>query len=101
MGICHRGPPSYGQPSQVVVTQPPVGIQPQEIYCPKCRKSILSETSTKAGNGTWIMCLIISCVGGNLGCCLIPFCKKSCKDVNHTCPECHGIVATKEYKPFS
>uniref|UniRef100_A0A0R3T9V9 LITAF domain-containing protein n=1 Tax=Rodentolepis nana TaxID=102285 RepID=A0A0R3T9V9_RODNA len=76
-----------------LITQPAVGINSQEIYCPACRKTVISETSTKTGAWTWVIC--------DLGCCLIPFCVKSCKDVQHTCPECDRIVATKEYKPFS
>nr|CUU97815.1 hypothetical transcript [Hymenolepis microstoma] len=97
----NAGPPPYGPPIHAVITQPPVGINPQEIYCPTCHRIVVSQTSTKTGTWTWIMCLLLSFVGCDLGCCLIPFCLDSCKDVNHTCPECQRIVATKEYKPFS
>nr|CUU99770.1 hypothetical transcript [Hymenolepis microstoma] len=95
------GPPPSGQPMNVVISQPGIGINPQQIFCPTCKKTITSETMTKPGSWTYIMCLILCCVGCDLGCCLIPFCVDSCKDVNHTCPECERIVATKEYKPFS
>jgi len=69
----------------------------QQAFCSTCQQQITTQTDYRIGGGTWIMCCIVFFIGGFLGCCCIPFCMKSCKDVVHRCPICNRIVGKKLY----
>ncbi|XP_074521393.1 lipopolysaccharide-induced tumor necrosis factor-alpha factor homolog [Halichoeres trimaculatus] len=60
------------QEQVVVVKQLPTDA-PGVIWCPHCRKDVLTEVEC------W-------------PCCWIPFCVNDYKDVEHTCPDCHQLL---------
>ncbi|XP_062610130.1 LITAF domain-containing protein-like [Saccostrea cucullata] len=94
-------PPPYsavGQTTVVVGQQPLVAVQlfresPVRVKCQYCSCDVLTGTSYETGTVTWLACAITAFVGCWLGCCLIPFCVDGCKDVIHTCPNCHQVIA--------
>ncbi|XP_028968927.1 lipopolysaccharide-induced tumor necrosis factor-alpha factor homolog [Galendromus occidentalis] len=63
------------------------GDQPVPTTCPNCNQRVVTELSYEAGGLTYLaafgIALFFWC-----GCCLIPCCLDSCKDVYHRCPEC-------------
>ncbi|XP_068687660.1 LITAF domain-containing protein-like [Montipora capricornis] len=61
---------------------------PVPMTCPNCRATIVTSTDYVTGTLTWLACLGLCVVGCDAGCCLIPFCVDSMKDVIHTCPSC-------------
>ncbi|XP_053472107.1 LITAF domain-containing protein-like [Ictalurus furcatus] len=86
------------QPSVAVVQAPgPVVIQspmksvPANTRCGFCQQQIVTVTRPVNGLLTWA-------VFGGLFLffiwpfCLIPFCVKSCKDIEHTCPYCKNVI---------
>ncbi|RNA30609.1 lipopolysaccharide-induced tumor necrosis factor-alpha factor [Brachionus plicatilis] len=98
-------PPYPSQPMQYpsnVVIQPVInqrnflGKDPSYITCPSCRAQVLTNISHETGLGTWLIAGGICFVGCALGCCLIPFCVDSCKDVKHYCPSCNVLIGTRE-----
>lgn len=95
------GPPSgmYGPPpgQTTVIVQPSVAIanfsdNPIQLRCPKCNAEIMTSTHYETGTLSWILCLILCFFGFFMGCCLIPFCIDSAKDVVHTCPNCNQHI---------
>ena len=97
----------YGTVSDevVVLQQPPAVMQilrenllsrvPTTGQCPFCNHSITTSTKLVPGLGTWLSAGGLCLVGCWAGCCLIPFCVDDLKDVNHTCPQCHRHLGTK------
>uniref|UniRef100_A0A1I8FVK1 LITAF domain-containing protein n=2 Tax=Macrostomum lignano TaxID=282301 RepID=A0A1I8FVK1_9PLAT len=104
-------PPAYpaaggyqGQPAQhhvVVMQQQPVVVNatiprfnqsPVWMVCPNCHNNVQTTVYYKIGGYTWLIAAILFFVGLSLGCCLIPFCVNSCKDVEHICPSCNRMV---------
>ncbi|CAH8681243.1 unnamed protein product [Schistosoma rodhaini] len=86
-------PPSY---PMVITDQPMSQVTfsdiPVTLHCPSCGLNTLTRLEYKNGLLTYLACCGICLVGGVLGCCLIPFCVNSCKDVNHVCPHCQRAV---------
>uniref|UniRef100_A0A8C5QY38 LITAF domain-containing protein n=1 Tax=Leptobrachium leishanense TaxID=445787 RepID=A0A8C5QY38_9ANUR len=93
-------PPPYGmpQPSAPVFLAPVVSHTtviynfqdtPAATTCPACRQSIITRIVYNIGLLTWLIFGILLLFGCWLGCCLIPFCVDSCKDVDHFCPNCN------------
>jgi lipopolysaccharide-induced tumor necrosis factor-alpha factor len=84
-----------------VVTQPVVTTtvvqqfreSPVQTVCPHCQAQIVTATSYETGTFTWLICAVVCLVGCDLGCCLIPFCVDGCKDVIHSCPNCHQQIS--------
>ncbi|XP_038127774.1 cell death-inducing p53-target protein 1 homolog [Cyprinodon tularosa] len=83
------------QPAMVVQQMPTE--HPGTMICPHCRSQVVTVISYKVGCYTWI---IVGVLFAFLcwPCCLIPFCCNSCKDVEHSCPQCHNKLYTYERK---
>uniref|UniRef100_A0A8C5WKI0 LITAF domain-containing protein n=1 Tax=Leptobrachium leishanense TaxID=445787 RepID=A0A8C5WKI0_9ANUR len=92
-------PPPYGvqQPGAPVYVTPVVSNTviysfqdtPAATTCPSCRQSIVTKIIYNTGLLAWLLFGILLLLGCWLGCCLIPFCVDSCKDVDHFCPNCN------------
>ncbi|XP_002739747.1 uncharacterized protein LOC100375692 [Saccoglossus kowalevskii] len=80
---------TVNQVSQTVVYR----HAPVQTHCPYCNTDVITKLQYKKGMITWAICCIICLIGGWCGCCLIPFCAKSCKDVVHVCPNCSNILS--------
>lgn len=69
------------------------GPESQRVTCPSCSALIKTVTHDKAGLLTYLVCACICfTVVGVLGCCLIPFCCRGCKDIEHYCPNCRSYL---------
>ncbi|XP_066529707.1 U11/U12 small nuclear ribonucleoprotein 25 kDa protein isoform X1 [Hoplias malabaricus] len=86
-------PPPFPAP-QVVLDIEKLPPRPSPTQCPYCQQYITTETSTVTGNTAWLVCLVCTFVGCIAGCCLLPFCTKSFKDVIHKCPKCRSHIHT-------
>ncbi|XP_056390837.1 lipopolysaccharide-induced tumor necrosis factor-alpha factor homolog [Hyla sarda] len=93
-------PPPYNETG--MQTQPV--IVPQIIFktdltdspglavCPACNLPCTTTIEHKSGCLTTLLCCLLFFFGCVLGCFLIPCCIKSCKDVNHYCPNCKNLI---------
>lgn len=72
-------PPEYATESEI----------PFATDCPECHTKVVTNTEHKAGPFTWVACIMLASFGFFLGCCAVPFCIKSAKDVVHICPNCN------------
>jgi lipopolysaccharide-induced tumor necrosis factor-alpha factor len=84
-----------GQHTTVVIARPVMmglGEYPVQTTCGHCHASVTTSTMYETGTLTWLVAGILILVGCWLGCCLIPFCVDGCKDVIHSCPNCHQII---------
>ncbi|XP_036422720.1 U11/U12 small nuclear ribonucleoprotein 25 kDa protein isoform X1 [Colossoma macropomum] len=86
-------PPSFPAPQVILDVQklPPHASQTQ---CPFCEQYITTEISTITGNTTWLVCMVCTFICCIAGCCLIPFCMDSFKDIVHKCPKCRSQIHT-------
>jgi len=86
-----------GQAQIYVVTTPIlIGKHSQLVQCPNCRAEIMTRTNHDSGVLTWLMCAGLCLIGCDAGCCLIPFCLDSCKDVIHECPNCNYQIGKRK-----
>jgi lipopolysaccharide-induced tumor necrosis factor-alpha factor len=85
-------PPAPTLPVVVSVALPIGSSVAVMTRCYHCNQNIMTRTEPESGLLTWLMCGGIACFGGFFGCCLIPFCIDSCKDVNHFCPSCGAML---------
>ncbi|KAK9978036.1 hypothetical protein ABG768_019810 [Culter alburnus] len=86
-------PPSFPAP-QVILDVKQLPRHSSQTQCQFCRQFVTTEVMTKAGSVTYLMCfisIVFCCIAG---CCLIPFCVDSCKDVTHKCPKCRSNIHT-------
>lgn len=89
------------QPQRIVhVVQQNIlyGPNPVQVTCPNCSASITSATTEETGVIAWVMAGGLCLVGCWLGCCLIPLCVDSLKDVTHTCPNCQAFLGRYKAK---
>ncbi|XP_076865358.1 lipopolysaccharide-induced tumor necrosis factor-alpha factor homolog [Brachyhypopomus gauderio] len=79
---------------QTVYVQPGVvfGDLPVQAFCPVCVQSVQTRLEHSSGTMTWLTCAGLCIFGCIYGCCLIPFCVDSLKDVRHHCPSCNRIM---------
>ena len=61
--------------------------------CPHCGGVVTTRCVPQTGCATWLCCWALTWVGCFWGCCLLPFCSETFRDVRHECPECDRVVA--------
>ncbi|KAF9158871.1 hypothetical protein DFQ27_008351 [Actinomortierella ambigua] len=80
--------------SPLVLMKPPsriedLGPKPGVVVCPHCHYVVLTETEPEAGSCTYLSILTLLLLGiTSCGCCLLPLCMTSGKDMLHSCPNC-------------
>ncbi|XP_063788437.1 lipopolysaccharide-induced tumor necrosis factor-alpha factor homolog isoform X1 [Pseudophryne corroboree] len=65
---------------------------PGQTVCPSCNLPCMTQIEHISGCLTTLLCCLLFFFGCLLGCCLIPLCVNSCKDVNHYCPYCKHLI---------
>lgn len=101
----YQAPPPRMQPvgptTTTIITPPtPIivnmvfGESPVSMVCPHCQTHIITCTTYQDGTLTWLSAGALLLLGCWLGCCLIPFCLDGCKDVIHSCPNCHARLGS-------
>ncbi|CAJ0928879.1 unnamed protein product [Ranitomeya imitator] len=99
-GGAYPPPPPYGAagPQPTVIMAPVTSTvimttsfadTPTSCTCPVCRQNVVTRIEYNTGLLVWLIFGILCLLGCWLGCCLIPFCLDSCKDVDHFCPNCN------------
>ncbi|KAL4659067.1 hypothetical protein GN956_G2450 [Arapaima gigas] len=86
-------PPPIPAP-QVILDLENLPACPTQTACPLCQQYIVTETVSRVGGVTWLVCVMCALVGCVAGCCLLPFCMKSFKDTVHRCPKCRSEIHT-------
>lgn len=61
--------------------------------CPHCGRVVTTRCVPQTGCATWLCCWALAWAGCLFGCCLMPFCSETFRDVRHECPECDHTVA--------
>uniref|UniRef100_A0AAY4CPV4 LITAF domain-containing protein n=1 Tax=Denticeps clupeoides TaxID=299321 RepID=A0AAY4CPV4_9TELE len=89
---CVCAPPKFPAPKVMDVTD--LTFLPGPTQCPHCHELILTETAHTIGSATWLVCIISMMFGCVAGCCLIPFCTNTFKNVEHKCPKCRSALHT-------
>merc|ERR1711963_1032549 len=65
--------------------------RPMEITCNNCGSDVKTVVKKRIGSMNWtfsLLCFLFGCVGG---CCLIPLCMDSLKEMKHSCPICNKV----------
>ncbi|XP_075687444.1 lipopolysaccharide-induced tumor necrosis factor-alpha factor homolog [Rhinoderma darwinii] len=96
----YPSPPPYNeignQPQPFLVPQvilkTDLTYNPGLAVCPACNLPCTTNIKYKSGCLTTLLCCLLFFFGCVLGCFLIPCCVKSCKDVNHYCPNCKHLI---------
>ncbi|KAM9455054.1 LITAF domain-containing protein [Clarias gariepinus] len=84
-------PPPVIQTQPTVVMQSAMSSEPGSAMCSSCQQQVVTVTRPINGFITWLICGILFFFI-IWPCCLIPFCVKSCRDVEHTCPNCRKVI---------
>ncbi|XP_022522386.1 cell death-inducing p53-target protein 1-like [Astyanax mexicanus] len=93
-GICFVDkPPSFPAP-QVILDLSKLPPKPSQTLCPHCQQYVTTEICAVVGNTTWMVCMMCTFICCIAGCCLIPFCISSFKDIVHKCPKCRSRIHT-------
>ncbi|KAF9292640.1 cell death-inducing p53 target 1 [Mortierella alpina] len=100
------------QTSPLIMSRAATRIQdlknkPAMVICQHCRHLVLTDTTTENGriwqtasapletacSCTYVGVLALFLLGvTTFGCCLLPLCLTSCKDVMHSCPNCERDI---------
>ncbi|XP_066271742.1 LITAF domain-containing protein-like [Branchiostoma lanceolatum] len=86
--------PTAGNSTVILAVPPTFSPDPVNMQCTNCGQRITTTTAVNTGLATWVACGAICALGGFLGCCFVPFCLDSMKDVRHTCPSCGAHLGT-------
>ncbi|KAK3825489.1 MAG: LITAF-like zinc ribbon domain-containing protein [Benniella sp.] len=82
----------------LILMSPPCKIEdlkakPAVVVCQHCSYLVLTETTPENGSCTYVGILGLLLLGvTSCGCCLLPLCITSCKDIMHSCPNCHEDI---------
>lgn len=68
------------------------GSVPVQAHCPVCTQNVITRMEHTSGALAWLSCAGLAIFGCFYGCCLIPFCVDSLKDVIHHCPNCSSVL---------
>ena len=79
-----------GEEEMMLTKDPNLGKSTSNTYCASCKRNVWSRVETRPGVITYLCCCYICIIGGVLGCCLIPFCCRTCKDTYHFCSSCNN-----------
>lgn len=60
--------------------------------CLVCGVTVNTSIKLKVGSLNWVAAGFVCAMGCFLGCCLVPFCVDSLKDVEHRCPTCRSVI---------
>ncbi|XP_078135898.1 uncharacterized protein LOC144536563 [Sander vitreus] len=90
--------PVSERPTGPVVPVESLVQTPAVTRCPSCEEIVFTETSSRVGESTWILCFLCTIMGCVAGCCLIPFFMSRLKDVHHKCPQCQANIHI--HQPF-
>ena len=63
------------------------------VQCPFCGAIVRTTLEYANGRLAWLACAGLAMAGLIAGCCLLPFCTRSLRDVRHVCPSCRGVIA--------
>ncbi|KAF9191410.1 hypothetical protein BGZ51_007414 [Haplosporangium sp. Z 767] len=95
--------------SPLILMKPPGRIEDLKakagvVVCQHCNYLVLTETTPENGSCTYLGVLGLLLAGvTSCGCCLLPLCLSSCKDMMHSCPNCHediGLYSRIKEKTF-
>ncbi|KAF4706601.1 hypothetical protein FOZ62_001516, partial [Perkinsus olseni] len=78
----------FVQPPAAVVYMPSFGDDPVRLTCPSCRCEVITSVKHNISCGTWLAVLLVCLVFWPLA--WLPCCIDSCKQADHTCPNCGG-----------
>ncbi|KAF7271583.1 LITAF domain-containing protein-like [Rhynchophorus ferrugineus] len=82
------------EPEILTTIVPVVGPNPTHMVCPHCGAEIDTSTKSEPSTKAYIASLILCVIGCFWGCCLIPCCMDSCRNVKHKCPNCDSYLGT-------
>ncbi|GLV45879.1 uncharacterized protein CBL_11676 [Carabus blaptoides fortunei] len=77
----------------VIVSGTDFGRTSQIIRCPTCHNMVLTKMRSSVNPNTHIFALIL-CGLGCWPCALIPYCIRSCQDIDHYCPICETYLGS-------
>ena len=69
-------------------------VHGMELKCQYCGHHGHTEAHAHNSQAAWGCCIFMCCFGCAL-CCCVPFCMDDCKDADHTCRNCHRMIAQK------
>jgi hypothetical protein len=87
-------PPPQMAATIIVTTGQSLGAYPQQITCPKCMYTGVSETLPTAGLLAWLIAGGCCLAGLFWGPCLIPCCIDATQDIVHRCANCKTYIGT-------
>ncbi|XP_075035902.1 lipopolysaccharide-induced tumor necrosis factor-alpha factor [Mixophyes fleayi] len=100
----NTAPPYMAQPMpvhapvtvQTVYVQQPITFhdRPIQMCCPYCSRLTNTHLQYTSGALAWLSCGGLCLLGCGFGCCLIPFCIDSLRDVDHYCSNCQKLVGS-------